>query len=101
MSNRTEWEDIGVHVHQRDGSISMERNGTGPLRTGSGIKHTPDADPRVSLNASIVGDDSPLKSVAVHLHLSPETARELGEWLIKHADDEPEDVLGPWGDDDE
>lgn len=102
MSNRREWEDIGVHVHQRDGSISMERNGTGPLRTGSGVKHAPDGEPKVSLNAFTVDDDSPLKSVTVHLHLSPETARELGEWLIEHADDEPESVVGPsWGDGDE
>jgi hypothetical protein len=96
MSNRTEWEDIAVHVHQRDGSISMELNGEGPLRVGSGIKHTPDADPRVSLSASTESDDDTLRSAVVNLHFSPETARELGEWLIEHADDEPEDVL--WGD---
>lgn len=94
MSNRREWKDIAVHVFQRDGSISMEHTGDGPLRLGSGIKHTPNADPRVSLSASTVDEDETTRSVAINLHFSPETARELGEWLIEHANDEPETVVG-------
>jgi hypothetical protein len=96
MSDRREWTDIGVHVHQRDGSISMELTNSGPLRIGSGIKHSPEAEPKVSLSASTESDDDTLRSAVVNLHFPPETARELGEWLIEHADDEPETVQ--WGD---
>lgn len=98
MSNRTEWDDIPIRAHQRDGSIIMERKGSGPLRIGSAVKPLPDAEPKLSLNASSVDDDNTLKSVSVTLHISPETAREMGEWLIEHADDEPEDVMGGDGD---
>lgn len=92
------WSDVDIHVEQNQGAVYMDMYGDANLIVRSPTRSFEQIDPYVPLTAhhpDTIGDreEDCEQSARVNLSLPPETARELGEWLIEHADDEPETVL--------
>lgn len=89
------WSDVGVRIEQNQGAIHMDMFGDAELLVSSPWKEFEGTDTLVPINVHYPTDICDSEQVAnISLSLSPETARELGEWLVEHADDEPEPFPG-------
>lgn len=91
---RLRWSDVGVNVQQCQGAIRMEMFGDADMAVYPPSQTAPETDPYLPISVHYPTELGESDDVAdIRVSLSPETARELGEWLCEHADDDPDVVL--------
>lgn len=97
------WDAVDATIAQSQGNIDFTTLGEVSIVVSEMWRITAESEPVIPLNVYHPGvdtedDDETENTATVNLSLPADTARELGEWLVEHADDEPETFLGGDGD---